>query len=379
MRNYFFILILLFLMPLGAHAALININTADAALLDTLPGIGATYAERIIEYRITNGPFAKIEDIQNVKGIGPATFADMKSLITVGTTDVLPTEATGGAPSSEPNNTTAAPTTSAGSKKQSSAMSVAIEADSHALINAPLEFFARVKTTGGTENSSLRVSWGFGDGSWAEGERVEKTYRSAGTYLVVVEAFEEKIVSRDELIVTVQPAQVRIFSISTEGITISNDSNERLDLSGWALFVGQKSFRIPRGTVLLQNAKILFPFSVTRLSVTYTAWLAYPEGGIASIYPAPTPNIVAVQPSASVTRSNDKQSVDVTAPASITNVSEPVHAVEAVNAPSTTTQLAALGAVVPTKIAPETSVLRSPWVLGFLGILVVAGGALLIL
>jgi competence protein ComEA len=63
---------------------LININTATAAELDTLPGIGPTTAQKIIEYRETNGPFATIDDIIKVSGIGPTTFNRIKDLITVG-------------------------------------------------------------------------------------------------------------------------------------------------------------------------------------------------------------------------------------------------------------------------------------------------------
>ena len=74
---------LLFL-PLYAYAALVNINTADAALLDTLPGIGPSKAAAIIDYRTQHGPFARIEDIQNVSGIGSSTYADIASMITVG-------------------------------------------------------------------------------------------------------------------------------------------------------------------------------------------------------------------------------------------------------------------------------------------------------
>jgi len=64
-------------------AALVNINTADAAQLDTLPGIGPALAQRIIQYRETNGPFQSIEDIKNVSGIGDKKFDDLKDLISV--------------------------------------------------------------------------------------------------------------------------------------------------------------------------------------------------------------------------------------------------------------------------------------------------------
>ncbi len=62
---------------------LVNINTADAGLLQTLPGIGPRTAERIVEYRETTGRFKSVEDIQNVKGIGPKRYDRIRALITV--------------------------------------------------------------------------------------------------------------------------------------------------------------------------------------------------------------------------------------------------------------------------------------------------------
>ncbi len=63
---------------------LIDINTASATELDTLPGIGPTTAQKIIDYREQNGPFLNTEDIINVSGIGPGTYERIKDLITVG-------------------------------------------------------------------------------------------------------------------------------------------------------------------------------------------------------------------------------------------------------------------------------------------------------
>ena len=62
----------------------ININTADLYTLMTLPGIGETYAQRIVDYRTANGPFKNIEDIKNVEGIGEKRYESIKNLITTG-------------------------------------------------------------------------------------------------------------------------------------------------------------------------------------------------------------------------------------------------------------------------------------------------------
>jgi competence protein ComEA len=68
----------------GTAGAPVNINTATAAELETLPGIGSTRAQQIIEHRQANGPFATIEEIQQVTGIGSAIFEGLKDMITVG-------------------------------------------------------------------------------------------------------------------------------------------------------------------------------------------------------------------------------------------------------------------------------------------------------
>ncbi|MEW6726805.1 MAG: ComEA family DNA-binding protein [Bacillota bacterium] len=67
----------------GPQSALVNINTADAAVLDGLPGIGPTLAQRIIQYRQEHGVFLSVDDLQNVPGIGESKMAELRPLITV--------------------------------------------------------------------------------------------------------------------------------------------------------------------------------------------------------------------------------------------------------------------------------------------------------
>jgi competence protein ComEA len=61
----------------------ININKATVDQLMEIKGIGQSYAKRIVEYRDKNGPFKKIEDIKEIKGIGDKLFESIKDLITV--------------------------------------------------------------------------------------------------------------------------------------------------------------------------------------------------------------------------------------------------------------------------------------------------------
>lgn len=66
-------------------ASPVNLNTATQAQLETLPGIGAKAAQRILEYRQKVGNFKKVEDLMNVKGIGEKAFLKLKPLLTVTT------------------------------------------------------------------------------------------------------------------------------------------------------------------------------------------------------------------------------------------------------------------------------------------------------
>jgi competence protein ComEA len=63
--------------------AIVNLNTASASDLEGLPGIGAKTAARIIEYRQKNGPFKKIEELMNVRGVGEKNFLKLKPQLTV--------------------------------------------------------------------------------------------------------------------------------------------------------------------------------------------------------------------------------------------------------------------------------------------------------
>ena len=70
--------------PRPAGTGKVNINTATAAQLESLPRIGPAKAQEIVAYREAHGPFQSIEEIQDVSGIGPGIFSSIEPHITVG-------------------------------------------------------------------------------------------------------------------------------------------------------------------------------------------------------------------------------------------------------------------------------------------------------
>ena len=67
-------------LPAGSH---INLNTATADELTSLPGIGPAYARRIVAYREENGPFSSVDDLERVKGIGPKKMERLRPHVSI--------------------------------------------------------------------------------------------------------------------------------------------------------------------------------------------------------------------------------------------------------------------------------------------------------
>lgn len=367
--------------PLWTQAALININTAGSTELETLPGIGPSKASAIIEYRTLNGPFARIEDIQNVSGIGPSTYANIASLITVGETG----DSSGGsstvATSSEPILGAAGTYV-----PPPSSFTLDIGPDISGLIEVPLQFAATLKTKGGAD-SAATVRWSFGDGSHTEGKIVEKVFTYPGTYLVTARASNGEAVATDDAIVRIGKAHVRIVSVSQEGVTIANDAPERLDLSGWRLSAGSSRFFIPEGTMLLPKSEVFFPAIITRLPLHTEVELWYPRGTLATRFIMQA--LAETKPSVESASSHMVQTVEPLAADSHDSPFVPAYVPETAVAPVAANVLAAAGAPLSAPQAAElkedterfafSDLLRSPWTIGFLGVLVLAGGALMIL
>ncbi len=82
---YRFLALLVLLLGALPAWANVNLNTADQAELESLPGIGESKAAAIIQYRADHGGFKSVDELDNVSGIGPSTLASLRDLVTVGT------------------------------------------------------------------------------------------------------------------------------------------------------------------------------------------------------------------------------------------------------------------------------------------------------
>ncbi len=68
----------------NTRAGILDLNTATAAELELLPGVGPSLAARIVEYREKSGPFQKFEDLDKVYGFGPKMLEKIRPMVEVG-------------------------------------------------------------------------------------------------------------------------------------------------------------------------------------------------------------------------------------------------------------------------------------------------------
>jgi len=92
MIRLFTVLASWFLLSLSALAS-VNINTAESGELESLPGIGPSKAAAIVDYRVQNGPFGTVDDLDDVPGIGPATLTNLRALVSTSGESTPPTAA----------------------------------------------------------------------------------------------------------------------------------------------------------------------------------------------------------------------------------------------------------------------------------------------
>lgn len=274
----FLVLFLSFGLVLSVEAALININTANSAELQTLNGIGPAKAQTIIDYRNTNSPFAKIEDIRKVSGIGEVTFSNIKDFITVGGDSIqqdsgannaattVPTATTVSQNVSTPNSSSTLSAhysaTSLSATKPEIKLVLGAGRDRLGVVGGPLEF--KVETNSELTRNNI-FKWNFGDGMLGVGEVTNHSYFYPGEYVVVlnVSGPEGQAVSRNN--VRIVSPELSISSASPERIEIANNSKVEANLFGRAIVSGTKIFPFPQDTIIKAGQKISFDSHITGL------------------------------------------------------------------------------------------------------------------
>lgn len=368
------LLVLALLLPAFAQAALININTADAELLDTLPDIGPTKANAIIDYRNQFGLFVQIEDIKNVSGIGDVIYAKISSLITVeDVVEIPPPDES--SPEVSSNNETSQP--SGGGVAEyllRPELHILGVTDRTVSANAEVTFTASVYDGKGNKRDDALVTWSFGDGMKRTGASVLHKYYESGEYLAVVHATTSDDGDASlEIVITVKDADIAISAVSAKGISLTNSGSRTLDLSLWRLSMGGKEFQIPSDTFLLGGHTTLFPAPVIDLPFSSSAQLLYPSGEVADTFPkiAATAKVSLTKPVTTNASYQSVQKVDnITSPENIQTYEETV------SAPAEATTLAAVGAVSSEGFdTPSTGLLHSPWFFTFVGVVTLAAGA----
>lgn len=85
MKKLFGILFLALLLSAPPALAAVDLNTADAATLEQVKGIGPAKAAAIVDYRQANGPFKSVDELVNVPGIGEKTVEQLRDQVSIGT------------------------------------------------------------------------------------------------------------------------------------------------------------------------------------------------------------------------------------------------------------------------------------------------------
>ncbi len=135
---------------------------------------------------------------------------------------------------------------------------------------------------------NARFIWNFGNGDTREGRSVLYAHPYPGEYAVMLTVANGETSATDRLVVRALPAAVRVSSVTSEYVEVSNTGERDIDLSFWMLRAGNAQFILPKNTILLARGTVRFANSATGLSTL-------DPGAVALLYPngAPVPEIPA--------------------------------------------------------------------------------------
>ncbi len=253
-----FFLLFLFLSVLAGPplyaAELVNINTASLAELETLPGVGPSIAQSIID----NRPYAAIEEVSRASGIGEpgsSSYEKIKNLITVGSTSATQTTTATSSTQTQAQTSPSAPVSSFVAPPVPEVFADAGD-NRTVIVGADVLFDGRAYNRQKEIITNVRFLWNFGDGAVAEGAAVMHHFEYPGRYAVVLTIAEDRSASVDQIVVLAEPANLAFFTIQDGGVRIENRAGRDLDLSRWIVRQFGRNFSLPEHSVILAGSSM---------------------------------------------------------------------------------------------------------------------------
>ncbi len=255
----------------GEAIASVNVNTADRDTLISVPKIGEATADKILNYRATNGDIANLSTLCGLygkNGIG----VDTDTCKTIGANVTFT--------ASNSVDTTTTSDTSSGTESSSSGgieiKPSRVEVDGLVMTAPKFGFVGQeidfdVEPSDGTSGRLVRYSWSFGDGSSSSTKSPTHTYDYPGRYVVVVESYYLKEYHTVRQEIEIQTPKLSL-SMNVDGsVSIKNTSSHEVDLGGMRL-VSSGELVFPKYSILLSGANLII--SASRLGgIASTAYL----------------------------------------------------------------------------------------------------------